>query len=191
MPPQKGKYCTPFYDAHTKKEISDREDKKPLAILDYMYNATKGAVDTLDKLVHEYSCSRQTNRWPNKIFFDMLDVGAYNAFVIFMKLQGGMATSARSSRRLHLKEVTQSMCKPHILHRLQAPQLSLKLRGLLVNVLGETSDLPEQHIPQVDHGQSQGRCALCPRRKLVRRRCIECHRFICPDHASYQCFDCA
>ena len=57
---------------HTSKAISDR-DKKTVAILDY--NATEGTVDTLDKLVHEYSCSRRTNRWPNKIFYSMLDIG--------------------------------------------------------------------------------------------------------------------
>ena len=37
------------------------------------YNATKGGVDNLDKLVSAYSCKRRTLRWPLVIFFDILD----------------------------------------------------------------------------------------------------------------------
>ena len=52
--------------AHNSKEVSNREDKKPKIILDY--NATKGAVVTLDKLIATYTCKRKTKRWPVTVF---------------------------------------------------------------------------------------------------------------------------
>lgn len=46
----------------------------------------RNEVDNLYKLVTTYSCKRKTLRWPLVIFFDMLDICAYNAFVIWMSL---------------------------------------------------------------------------------------------------------
>lgn len=64
---------------HNYKEISARDDKKPTIIMDY--NETKEAVDTLDQLVATYSCKRKTNRWPVIIFYNILDISAYNASI--------------------------------------------------------------------------------------------------------------
>lgn len=44
------------------------------------YNATKGGVGNMDKLVSAYSCKRRTLPWPLVIFFEILDISAYNAF---------------------------------------------------------------------------------------------------------------
>lgn len=46
------------------------------------YNETKGGVDNLDKVTATYSCRHMTARWPLVIFFHIIDVSAYNAFVI-------------------------------------------------------------------------------------------------------------
>ena len=50
------------------------------------YNATKGGVDNMDKLVSAYSFKRRTLRWPLAIFFNILDIPAYNAFITWMAL---------------------------------------------------------------------------------------------------------
>ena len=125
-------------------------------------------------IVHEYTCSRQTNRWPNKIFFNMLDIGAYNAFVIFTKKNDNMVQTTRSRRRLYIEELSKALCRPNIQRRLQTPQLSVKLRGLIENILDQPSD---SRTPvtrdSVGDSPSQGRCVLCPRRKLARRRCTD------------------
>ncbi|XP_031336270.1 piggyBac transposable element-derived protein 4-like [Photinus pyralis] len=60
------------------------ENKKPEIILHY--NATKGAVDTLGKMVAEYSCNRQLKRWPAVLFMNLIDIAAINAFVVWIKL---------------------------------------------------------------------------------------------------------
>ena len=45
---------------HHSNEISERSDKKPQIIMDY--NASKGAVNTLDQLVSTCICKRKTTR---------------------------------------------------------------------------------------------------------------------------------
>jgi hypothetical protein len=62
--------------------ISDESHKKPIMILEC--NRSKGGVDNADKLVREYSCARRTSRWPLRLFMNMLDIGALNAFKIWM-----------------------------------------------------------------------------------------------------------
>jgi hypothetical protein len=62
--------------------VSDQSHKKPNMILEY--NRTRGGVDNADKLVREYSCARRTSRWPLRLFMNMLDIGALNAFIIWM-----------------------------------------------------------------------------------------------------------
>ena len=47
------------------------------------YNSTKAGVDTPDQLVRLYTVLRKTRRWPLTIFFNVLDVASYNAFVLY------------------------------------------------------------------------------------------------------------
>ena len=37
------------------------------------YNATKGGVDVFDKMISAYTGAQKTNRWPQRMFFGMLD----------------------------------------------------------------------------------------------------------------------
>ena len=64
--------------------ICGQEHKKTEIIMDY--NATKGGVDYLDKLVNVNSCKRRTICRPLVIFFNILDISVYNTFVIWMAL---------------------------------------------------------------------------------------------------------
>ena len=70
---------------HHSNEISERSDKKPQIIMDY--NASKGAVNTLDQLVSTCICKRKTTRWPMILLYNILDVSAYNyAFVLWKEV---------------------------------------------------------------------------------------------------------
>jgi len=50
------------------------------------YNETKGAVDTLDQLVGIYTCKRKTSRWPMIVFYNLLDISAYNAYILWTSI---------------------------------------------------------------------------------------------------------
>jgi hypothetical protein len=66
---------------HFSAEIEDSQDRlKPMMILDY--NKCKGRVDTLDENNEEFTCRRKTTRWPLLLYFNILDVATFNAFLL-------------------------------------------------------------------------------------------------------------
>jgi hypothetical protein len=80
--PKKNKTVCVLSTQFLDDSLSDESHKKPNMIL--QYNRTKSGVDNADKLVRKYSCARRTSRWPLRLFMNMLDIGALNAFIIWM-----------------------------------------------------------------------------------------------------------
>nr|XP_020457618.1 piggyBac transposable element-derived protein 4-like [Monopterus albus] len=93
---------------------------KPQIILDY--NATKGGVDNLDKLVAAYTCKRRTLRWPQVIFYDMLDITAYNAFVLWLGVNPHWKPGKLQRRRLFMEELGKALVSPYIQTRQHVPR---------------------------------------------------------------------
>ena len=75
------------------------------------YNATKGGVDNIDKLVSAYSCKRRTPRWPLAILFTILDIMAYNAFVTWMALSPEWKRGKLQRIRIFLEELGKTLVK--------------------------------------------------------------------------------
>uniref|UniRef100_A0A669C9C5 PiggyBac transposable element-derived protein domain-containing protein n=1 Tax=Oreochromis niloticus TaxID=8128 RepID=A0A669C9C5_ORENI len=59
--PKKGENVVLMSTLHRDGRVCDQDHQKPEIIMDY--NATKGGVDNMDKLVTAYSCKRRTLRW--------------------------------------------------------------------------------------------------------------------------------
>ena len=118
--PKKGKNVVLMSTLHRDGRICGQEHQKPEMIMDY--NATKGGVDNLDKLVTAYSCKRKTLRWPLVIFFDMLDISAYNAFVIWRAQSPEWNRGKLQKRRLFLEELGKKLVRPHIARRRNLPR---------------------------------------------------------------------
>ena len=78
--PKKNKSAVLLSTMHHDSAI-DEEIHKPEIIS--FYNSTKGGVDTLDQIIRCYSSKRKTNRWPVALFFNMLDIAAYNSFLLY------------------------------------------------------------------------------------------------------------
>lgn len=78
--PKKCKSVILLLSMHRSKEI-DELTKKPAIILDY--NNTKGGVDLMDQLIGRTTCRRKVNRWPMACFFNLIDISALNAFIIY------------------------------------------------------------------------------------------------------------
>ncbi|XP_061071697.1 uncharacterized protein LOC133105543 isoform X2 [Conger conger] len=66
---------------HRDATVSTDGHRKPHIILDY--NRNKGGVDCLDKLTGTYTCKLKSARWPVAVFHNILDVSAYNAYVVW------------------------------------------------------------------------------------------------------------
>lgn len=62
------------------EKIVTSKSKKTEVILDY--NTTKGAIDTLDKMISYYNCTWKINRWSIIVFSDVPSISAVNAYTI-------------------------------------------------------------------------------------------------------------
>ena len=77
--PKKGKLVVLLSTLHQTNEIA--QSGKP-EIFEF-YNQTKAGVDALDQKVRHYSTYWKTKHWPQAVFYNILDIAAYNAFVLF------------------------------------------------------------------------------------------------------------
>ena len=82
--------------------------KKPEVIL--YYNGTKGGVDTIDQMVRTYTVKRMTRRWPLVIFYNMVDVSALNAFIIWMSLHPTDFVHKATRRRQFIMALGKELC---------------------------------------------------------------------------------
>lgn len=155
---------------HTQPEISTEDHRKPQIILDY--NHTKGGVDTLDQLVRTYSCKRKTNRWPFAIFCNLLDIMAYNAFVLYTSVHPQYQAGRLYRRRLFLLELSKSMLP-------EFPRVVAQPRD--VNPPGRVVV------------RAYRRCSFCSRAndKKTRDVCGNCGLSICKDHSHLLCPNCS
>ncbi|KAJ8403327.1 hypothetical protein AAFF_G00350990 [Aldrovandia affinis] len=106
---------------HKNAAVSSREDNKPEIILDY--NKNKGRVDNLDKVTGTYTCQRMTARWPMAVFYNILDVSTYNAFVVWKAINPGWNARKTFKRRLFLEELGRALVTPHIERRQWIPRM--------------------------------------------------------------------
>lgn len=208
--PKRGRSVILLSSMHKDAQISNREDKKPQIILDY--NHAKGGVDTLDQMVGTYSTKRKTRRWPLVLFFNIMDVSAVNAFIIWSHLNPEWNSNKSHRRRLFLKQLGKDLVRQHMMSRLSVSGLSLSLKKAIEECIQEnddsTDDAQDDAVENTEevhkHGhdaaysdaprkRKQGRCVLCDRSKdkKARTSCHKCGCFACADHIIALCTRCA
>ena len=80
--PKKGNTVVLLNSLHSKPEITvEQPSKKPCRILEY--NTSKCGGDRADQMLRMYSTKRMTRRWPMAIFYNMIDISALNAFILY------------------------------------------------------------------------------------------------------------
>lgn len=167
------------------------DTKKPEIILHY--NSTKSGVDNLDHLATMYTCRRKVNRWPMVLFFDVLDVAAISAFIVWLCINPEWKESEGKRRRpLFLRELGYSLVMPHMQMRSFVPTLQFPIRQAM-----KLFGVEHRMIPAAQTSTNSGkkrRCSLCPRTedRKVSRVCSACSKSICPSHSHVQliCEEC-
>jgi hypothetical protein len=76
--------------------------KKPNTVL--FYNDTKYGVDAMDQMCKGYSVKSGVRRWPLALFFNLLDLAAINAYVLYQKV-----TLKSISRRVYMKMLVEEL----------------------------------------------------------------------------------
>lgn len=192
--PKRSKAVVLLSTMHHDNAISERGDRKPDVIL--FYNASKGGVDTFDQCIKSYTTNRKTNRWPLKIFFNILDASALNAFIIWKQLHPDYQNQVRYARRVFLTELAAFLVTPHVQRRNAIPQISLAVKS----VIKQSGLLPDPQPAAPAQGAPLGnaaarqialtRCHLCQQRRLSRIQCNRCERAVCKDHSAVVCNNC-
>ena len=95
--PKKGKAVTLLSTMHSDKGTESPAPEKKPEVITY-YNARKGGVDTMDQMVRWFTSKRKTRRWPMIIFYNMLDISALNALIIWMSLNKENHAGKRGNR---------------------------------------------------------------------------------------------
>ena len=141
------------------------------------------------------------------LFYNILDVSAINAYIIWLHLNPQWHAKITHRRRLFLKQLGKDLALPHMTSRLRVPGLSIQLRTTIEECLQERDD--SQRVGEDDAGQDdddepagahniahkrkQGRCIMCDRNKDKKSRttCQKCGSFACTDHMVSICKRCA
>ena len=153
-------------------------------------------------------CQRQTNRWTLNVFFYILDVCAYNSFVLHRLKFPDFYKNKNNRERLFSLE---TLC----LELIQASVISRDEHFLKKNYHGVSSSLVEtikkttssisdflspgkvfnKSIPcdSPTQDRKSARCKLCVYHKnstKYRHRCIDCSQPMCPGHTVTICTEC-
>jgi hypothetical protein len=165
---KKGKNVLLMSSQHCQPTVADTPPHKPDVIL--YYNATKVGVDCLDERVGTYSVKYKTRRWHVVVFCNLIDIAAFNAFVLYCDIFPDYQKAVRHRRRLFLTDLGMSLSEKHRRERnspsiTPAPTSSSVLRG---------------------------RCDLCPRTadRKSKTKCCQCNKFVCSDHCKNTCLNC-
>lgn len=178
--PKRNRAVVMLSTKHFDLNLSDEEHLfKPQVILDY--NHCKGSVDSLDRMVGEYTCSRNTKRWPLVLFFHMVDISAINAFIVFTRLFENYEKGKSFRRRLFLQDLGMALVKPLIATR-QTEQLP-KYITQSIRLILENVDQVEKR-DETEPSAKRSRCVVCPRTldKKTTKKCGKCNRFVCKNH---------
>ena len=108
--PKKNKNVLVMSSAHASVDIqNERDDKKPTLIHDY--NQGKGGVDLLDSCIDDFSTKRKTNRYPLVVFFNILDICIFNAYLIAKECN---SVPSIKCRRQFMKELAFALAKDNM-----------------------------------------------------------------------------
>ncbi|XP_024942128.1 uncharacterized protein LOC112494548 [Cephus cinctus] len=109
---------------HTGVQIEDNHKRLPETIS--YYNKTKFGVNFVDQMARKYSVKAGNFRWPLHIFFNILDLAAINAWILYKQCNG--AKISRNQYMFSLAEELGAENKENICQRSDAFSSSIILQ---------------------------------------------------------------
>jgi hypothetical protein len=173
---KKNKVVNLFSTTHRKAVIDCASEARKPDVIKY-YNATKGGVDAADERVGTYSVKFKCRRWHVVFFCNVLDLSAFNGFVVHSLINPQWNANKLSRRRLYLLELGNALVRRHLERRERPVVAALDIPS--------TPRLPNDT-------RKRGVCQICEEgeRKKCSTRCDNCNEFVCKDHSGQICRKC-
>ena len=141
---------------HSEVQTENTTKRKPNTVT--LYNSTKCGVDVMDQMVREYTVRNGTRRWPVAVFYNMIDMAALNAHVLYQ------ACTGRQERRVDfLVELARELANSYV---------------------GEKKARKEKLLRQQPSTPSPGKRAMCQVKHQCKNnhatvRCVHCYKYTC------------
>ncbi|CAL9705959.1 unnamed protein product [Knipowitschia caucasica] len=141
---------------HNFVQTEDTTKRKPNTVT--LYNTTKRGVDVMDQMVREYSVRSGTRRWPIAVFYNMIDMAALNAHVLYQ------ACTGKQERRVDfLVELARELAHCHVDAKKGQKEEMLRKQP-------STLSPGKRPLCQVKHQCKKNHASA---------RCIDCYRYTC------------
>mgnify|MGYP006994826081 CR=1 FL=1 len=130
-----------------------------------------------------YSCSRRTSRWPFRVFMELIDISALNAYVIWMTTFPDWSWNDRSRSRIFLRELGVQLITPNVLHRQQVGN-KYHLSQQYGFKIDNYNYVPNNSTENEKLSCTRGRCVFCPRNidRKTQMKCTSCNKPVCSTH---------
>lgn len=209
--PKKNRAVILLSSMHQTASVDARKNKPE--IISY-YNSTKCGVDLLDMKCSVFSSSRRTRRWPQAIFYRLLNISTVNSFILYMSYKD----IPDMGRFEFVKQLATELITPHLRTRLTTNlNLPKGLRMTIQTALEDTDQptaqqpptqqspghqLPAAQQPQARHGdipvpsdtmRKRKTCSTCPyqKKRKTAYMCIKCEKPICVECSRKVCLECS
>ena len=143
-------------DPDTSKD--DTEKKKPNII--HFYNHTKCGVDNVDQMLRQLSTRCQTRRWPMSVFYNILDMCALNAWIIYKSVN-----KSSISRRDFQLSLLKELCSKKFLDSENSQSQ-------------QTTEIQNVPLPR-----KRAHCSFQKCKNMSATVCIKCRSCICGKHS--------
>uniref|UniRef100_A0A669EQF1 PiggyBac transposable element-derived protein domain-containing protein n=1 Tax=Oreochromis niloticus TaxID=8128 RepID=A0A669EQF1_ORENI len=164
--PKKNKTVCVLSSMHQDVTIGDGRKRKPNTITDY--NHMKCGVDVLDQMARMYSVRSATRRWPVAVFYNMLDLAAVNAYILYKACTGWTG-----KRRLFLRLLAQQLRCRFMQHK----EILAQRQAAAAAVPGTVKTTQCQVQESCNRNRSRFTCATC--KKFTCAKCRDDGHWIC------------
>ncbi|XP_030580344.1 uncharacterized protein LOC115776720 [Archocentrus centrarchus] len=154
--PKRKKAVYVLSSMHSVVETEDTTKRKPNTVT--QYNKTKCGVDVMDQMVREYSVRAGTRRWPVAVFYNMIDMAALNAHVLYQACIG-----VQERRVDFLVELAKELGNSHVSEKKAHKEKLLRQQP-------STPSPGKGAKCQVNH-RCTNNCATV--------RCVDCYKYTC------------
>ena len=90
------------------KYVKINNDRKRIPETVAYYNKTKFGVDVTDQMARKYSVKSKSYRWPIQVFFNIIDLAGFNAWILYKETSG-----INISRQQFLLQVAEELAEEY------------------------------------------------------------------------------